>query len=184
LLSLSLGDDAEMRALEPWNAAELLEFADKHREFLAPWAPWTETATNMDDTTGWLERFAKRHAADTGRLYGIWVAGKLVGGAMWRILDASTGVGELGVWLSPGVLGRGLITRACERMIEWAVDQRGLERVEWVCDVNNGPSRAVAQRLGMTHEGTFRKADPMHGRRVDMQLWAVLADEWQARKTA
>jgi ribosomal-protein-serine acetyltransferase len=184
LLSLSLDTTAEMRALEPWNAAELLEFTDNNRQFLEPWLPWTQSVTNLEDTRAMLQRFMDRYAADGARLYGIWDDGRLVGGTMWRIFDASIGNCELGVWLSPQVTGRGLVTAAAQHMIDWAIEQRGMARIEWMCDTTNMTSKAVAKRLGMTHEATLRKVFPMHGRRVDMEVWAVLAEEWRARDKA
>jgi RimJ/RimL family protein N-acetyltransferase len=36
----------------------------------------------------------------------------------------------------------------------------------------------------MTHEGTLRSSFVIDGRRVDSEVWSVLADEWLARGEA
>lgn len=41
-------------------------------------------------------------------------------------------------------------------IIDWAVDERGIHRVEWLLSTGNTASSAVARRLGMTKEGVLR----------------------------
>jgi ribosomal-protein-serine acetyltransferase len=178
MLSLPLDDTARMRALEPWNAAEFAAFTERNREFLAPWLPWATSVVDPATARAFLGRYAERQAADAGRIYGIWDGPDLVGGTLFRVFDTASGVCELGVWLAPEATGRGLVTRAARHMIDWAVGERGMSKVEWLCAVDNLASRAVASRLGMTCEGTMRKAFPINGTRVDIQRWAILAEEW------
>ena len=183
MLTLSLGGNAELRALEPWNAAELAEFTAKHREFLAPWLPWAEIVVDEASARGFLQRYADRTATDSGRIYGIWDDDVLVGGTLWRVWENSIKLCELGVWLSPGATGKGLITGAARHMIDWAVRKRGMMRVEWICDTTNAASKATAARLGMTYEGPMRSLYVVQGRRVDAERWAILAEEWKSRDT-
>ena len=176
MLSLSLGDGAELRALEPWQADEFAAYVDEARPHLAPWLPWATSITDEATAREFLQRYADRQAADEGRIYGIWLDGRLVGGTLFRIFDVGSGVCELGVWLAPSAQGRGLVTRAARHMINWAF-ARGLQRVEWFCAVDNKPSIAGAQRLGMTREGVLRSAFLVNGTRQDIEVWSLLAGE-------
>ncbi|MFH0245160.1 GNAT family N-acetyltransferase [Streptomyces sp. HK10] len=180
MFSAPLGDGAELCPLEPWQAAELAAYTDRVRGHLAPWLPWAHTVTDTASARAFLQRYADKQAADEGRIYGIRQDGELVGGMLFRLFSASEGSCELGAWLAPGAQGRGLVTTAARRMVDWAVGVRGLARIEWLVSPDNGPSIAVAQRLGMTHEGTLRSVFSMGGRRHDLQVWALLAHEWQA----
>jgi ribosomal-protein-serine acetyltransferase len=176
MLTLSLGDGAELRALEPWRAAEFAAYIEAARAHLAPWLPWATSITGEAEARTFLQRYADRQAADEGRIYGIWLDGRLVGGTLYRIFDVHSGVCELGVWLAPSAEGRGLVTRAARRMIAWAFE-RGLQRVEWNCAVDNKRSIAVAQRLGMTREGVLRSAFAVNGARQDVEVWSLLASD-------
>ena len=180
MLSTPLGDGAELRPLEPWQAAELAAYTDRVRDHLTPWLPWAHSVTDTGSARAFLQRYADKQAADSGRIYGIWLDGALVGGMLFRLFDTDQGSCELGAWLAPEAQGRGLVTTAARRMIDWAVGVRGMARVEWLVSPGNGPSIAVAKRLGMTHEGTLRSAFAMGGRRHDLQVWALLAEEWRA----
>jgi RimJ/RimL family protein N-acetyltransferase len=180
MFSTPLGDGAELHPLEPWQAAELAAYTDRVRDHLTPWLPWAHAVTDTESARAFLQRYADRQAADEGRIYGIRLDGELVGGMLFRLFSPSGGSCELGAWLAPGAQGRGLVTTAARRMIDWAVGVRGLERVEWLVSPDNGPSIAVAERLGMTYEGTLRSVFSMGGRRHDLQVWALPADEWRA----
>jgi ribosomal-protein-serine acetyltransferase len=178
MLSLHLAEGAELRALEPWNAAEFAEHLARAQDYLAPWLLWASTLTDPEAARPWLQRYADRMAADEGRIYGIWVDDVLMGGTLYRTFDTRMGTCEVGVWLDPSVVGRGLITKAAKHMIDWAVCVRGMSRVEWCVLPHNERSIAVAQRLGMTKDGVMRQSFEINGTRHDVEVWSVLKAEW------
>ena len=178
MLSLRLADNAVLRALEPWQADEFAAHVAAAAEHLERWLPWGRTAADPVNAQALLQRYADAQARGEGRIFGIWVEGRLSGGVLFRTWDQAQGVCELGVWLAPEVTGRGLITTACMAMIDWAFGARGMHRVEWRCSPANEPSRAAAKRLGMTLEGTLRGAFVRHGAHTDVEVWSVLATEW------
>ncbi|WP_282693167.1 GNAT family protein [Streptomyces sp. CC208A] len=185
MFAISLGDDgAELRPLEPWQAEEFLAHMDRGREFIGEHIPLADAARDLDSARAFLRGYAEKTAQDAGRIYGIWTDGTLVGGVLFRTMDVVAGTAEAGCWLEPSAVGRGLITRACRVIIDWAVETRGLHRVEWRVSSKNLPSIAVARRLGMTREGVLRAHHPYRGTRTDLEVWSVLAPEWRAAKTA
>lgn len=178
MLTLPLGEGAELRALEPWHAEELLAHLEAVREHLRPWIPAATQVVDVATARAFLQHFADLTAADTGRLYGLWVDDRLSGATWFKNLDTHVGLAEIGVWLAPEAEGRGLITTAVRHMIDWAFRVRGLYRVEWRNSPDNARSRAVATRLGLTHEGTLRGDFMVGDIRQDSEVWAVLAHEW------
>ncbi|HEX4815198.1 MAG TPA: GNAT family protein [Nonomuraea sp.] len=183
MYAVSLGDDgAELRPLEPWRAEEFLSHMDRGREFVGRYISLPDVVTDLESSRSWLRAYAEKAAADTGRVYGIWADAKLVGGVLFRTMDVARGVAEAGCWLEPSAAGRGLVTRATRVIIDWAVEERGIHRVEWLAAAENAASVAVARRLGMRKEGVLRESYLHRGRRYDMEIWSVLAPEWRAAK--
>ncbi|WP_052864316.1 GNAT family N-acetyltransferase [Streptomyces niger] len=180
MFAISLGDGAELRPLEPWQAAEFLAHMDRGRNYIGRHVGLPDAATDLDSARRWLQSYADKAAADTGRLYGIWLDGLLVGGVLFRVFDAAEGTCEAGCWLEPAAAGRGLVTRAVRVIIDWAVHERGMHRVEWQVSAENTPSINVAKRLGMTRDGVLRENHPYRGARQDTEVWSVLAPEWCA----
>ncbi|MFD1662633.1 GNAT family N-acetyltransferase [Streptomyces caeni] len=183
MYAISLGDDgAELRPLEPWHAEEFLEHLDRGREFINRHVPFGAKATDADSARAVLQSYADKRAADTGSLHGLWLDGKLVGGLLFRVFDAAGGNCEVGCWLEPAATGRGLVTRGMRVLIDWAVDERGIHRVEWYASSANVPSVNAARRLGMSRDGVLRESYLYRGVRQDTEVWSVLAPEWRAAR--
>lgn len=179
MFAISLGDDgAELRPLEPWQAEEYLAHLDRGREFIGQYVALAAVSTDVDSARAFLQSYADKQAGDGGRIYGIWLDGTLVGGVLFRIWDNASESCEAGCWLEPSAAGKGLVTRAARTIIGWAIEERGIHRVEWLVSTENLASIAVARRLGMTKEGVLRESYPHRGKRHDIEVWSVLAPDW------
>jgi RimJ/RimL family protein N-acetyltransferase len=183
MFATSLGHGAELRPLEPWQAEEFLAHMDRGREYIGRHIGLPDVVADLDSARRYLQEYADKTAADTGRLCGIWLDGLLVGGVLFRIFDAATGNCEAGCWLEPAAAGRGLATRAARVMIDWAVRERGMHRVEWLVSSANTASINVAKRLGMKRDGVLRESYPRRGSRQDTEVWSVLAPEWHTARS-
>ncbi|MFF8814240.1 GNAT family N-acetyltransferase [Streptomyces pactum] len=185
MYAIPLGDDgARLCPLEPWQAAEFLAHIDRGREFIGRYNGLPDVVTDLASSRAYLTSYAEKTAADTGRICGIRSDGTLVGAVILRTMDTAQGTAEAGCWLEPAAAGRGLVTRAARVLIDWAVEERGIHRVEWWVSSGNAPSIAVARRLGMTREGVLRQSYLYRGERHDQEIWSVLAPEWRAARDA
>ncbi|GAA2323448.1 GNAT family N-acetyltransferase [Streptomyces kunmingensis] len=185
MYAIPLGDgSAELRPLESWHAEELLRHFDRGREFIGRFIPFGRDATDTDSARALIQRYAAKRAADSGSLHGIWLDGELVGGVLFRTFDATAGTCEIGCWLEPAATGRGLITRAARVLVDWAIEERGIHRVEWMAAAGNTASLNVARRLGMRRDGVLRGAVHHDGVRHDEEIWSVLAPEWRGARDA
>ncbi|MCK2217385.1 GNAT family N-acetyltransferase [Actinomadura sp. ATCC 31491] len=182
MFATELGGGALLRPLEPWRAEEFLAHMERGREHVGRFIGLADAVTDLESSRAYLRSYADKAAADTGRLCGIWLDDKLVGGVLLRTMDLALGVAEAGCWLEPAATGRGLVTRAAGVLIDWAVEERGIHRVEWWAAAENTASVAVARRLGMSRDGVLREYYPHRGRRLDMEIWSVLAPEWRERR--
>ncbi|MEU3603829.1 GNAT family protein [Streptomyces sp. NPDC006798] len=178
MFTLPLGDTAQLRPLEPWHTQEFLAHIDRARPHVDPWIPWATFSTDRASAAALLQRYADKQAGDTARIYGIWLDGTLVGGVMFARFDSTSGVCEIGCWLEAAGEGRGLVTRACRALLDWAFAERGMSRAEWWVWPGNTRSVEVARRLGMTRDGVLRKHTEYRGERRDIEVWSVLAEEW------
>jgi RimJ/RimL family protein N-acetyltransferase len=180
MYAISLGDDgAELRPLEPWHAEEFLAHLDRGREFIGQFITFGSKATDVESTREMLQRYADLRAADSASLHGIWLDGKLVGGVLFLNFHADQGNCEVGCWLEPAAAGHGLITRAIRILIDFAIEQRDIRRVEWHAAAGNEKSLNVARRMGMTRDAVLRESHPHGGVRHDIEVWSVLAPEWR-----
>ena len=92
---------------------------------------------------------------------------------------SSTDVAQFGYWLAAGARGRGLATRAVTLMTGWLFEL-GAARVFLTIQSENTASAAVARRAGFSFEGTLRADGLWKGQRQDMDVFAMLPDEWSS----
>jgi ribosomal-protein-serine acetyltransferase len=180
VFAIKLADDAELRPLEPWQAEEYLAHMDRARALVDPWIPWAAKSKDLESARATLQDYATKQATDTGRIFGIWLGGTLVGGCLFVQFDALSGNCEVGVWTEPAGEGRGLVTAAVRVLLDYALVERDLQRAQWHNSTRNVRSRAVAERVGMTLEGVLRSRFPHNGERQDSEIWSILRSEWHA----
>lgn len=109
-------------------------------------------------------------------------SGALIGDFNLELSDAGLGLAEIGFVLNPTHAGRGYATEAGGALLRIAFEHYGLHRVIGVCDGRNGASMKLMERLGMRREGFFVQSEVVKGKRVDVASYAILRQEWFARR--
>ena len=112
-------------------------------------------------------------------------SGEAVGVASYLRINPKQGSIEVGhIHFSRQLQKTPIATEAMYLMMKRAFDELGYRRYEWKCDALNAPSRAAAQRLGFSYEGTFRQALMYKGRNRDTAWFSILDTEWPQLKAA
>ena len=110
--------------------------------------------------------------------------GRPAGVASYLRVTPRSGSVEVGhLHFAPRLRRTAAATEAMYLMMKRAFDL-GYRRYEWKCDALNAPSRAAAQRLGLSFEGVFRQATVYKGRTRDTAWYAAIDAEWPALRAA
>jgi ribosomal-protein-serine acetyltransferase len=181
VLRIVLPSGHELRPLEESDAEELYALIDANRERLARWMVWAEGQT-PGSTLEFIRAGRRQLAGDDGVQAAIVGEGEIVGVAGFHGVDWPNRATSLGYWLAEAEEGRGTMTHAVRALVDHAFGQWGLNRIEIRADVENVRSRALAQRLGFTHEGTLRQALRLADGFHDDAVYALLAEDWAAAR--
>lgn len=92
-------------------------------------------------------------------------------------IDPDWGVAELGYYVEPDSHGHGYATEAVELLVDYAFDQRRLEKLKANAIATNEGSQRVLEKNGFVEEGRFREHAYVDGERVDVVRYGLLADE-------
>ncbi|HEY7485692.1 MAG TPA: GNAT family protein [Streptosporangiaceae bacterium] len=92
--------------------------------------------------------------------------------------------GEIGYVLHPDHTGRGYATEAADVMLRIGFERLGLHRICGRLDGRNAASAGVLERLGMRREAHFRENEFVKSEWTDELVYAILEDEWRARRDA
>ena len=184
----AIDEHLTLRPASTADADELFRLIDANRDHLTAWLNWPHLIRTADDVRRNAVQCAEQHARGSALHCNIAVDGRLVGRAsLEHILSEQrhtdrmkVGRAEIGYWLASDVQGRGIMTRTVNALLDHAFGELALERVYLTAEPANRRSCAVAERCGMTCEGTMRHVAEYDGRIVDHRLYALLRHEWRA----
>ncbi len=105
--------------------------------------------------------------------------GRVVGtiGYMWYQQDHAAA--EVGYSLARDQWNKGIMTEALERVLQYSFEDMQMHRVEAQHETDNPASGAVMKKCGMQHEGTLRGRLFNKGRYVDVDLYAILREDYR-----
>jgi RimJ/RimL family protein N-acetyltransferase len=140
--------EVTLRRWRESDATALHQVVQESLEHLRPWMAWVADGYSMTDATNFLAATEDEWARGIGFNYAIFASGRLAGAAS---LMARIGPGglEIGYWLHPAHVGRGVATMTASLLVTEAF-RAGADRVEIVTDVANFRSAAIPKRLGFT----------------------------------
>lgn len=99
---------------------------------------------------------------------------------IWRAVDARQG--ELGWIFHPDHQGQGFASEAANALLDLGFGPGDLHRIYARCDARNVPSWRLMERLGMRREAHFRQHALFKGQWDEEFYYAMLRDEWLARR--
>jgi [ribosomal protein S5]-alanine N-acetyltransferase len=85
-------------------------------------------------------------------------------------------LGEIGYLLAAEARGRGFATRAVSVLVDWALRELTMDRVQALVDPDNPRWAAVLERLGFQREGLLRRYRAGESGREDRVMYALPAD--------
>jgi [ribosomal protein S5]-alanine N-acetyltransferase len=100
-----------------------------------------------------------------------------------RRVDPAFETAEWGFAIGHDFWGSGLFVEGATRVVEFAFDVLGVQRLEARSMVANGRGNGALRKLGAVHEGVLRKSFRCRGELVDQALWSILPDEWRKAKS-
>ncbi|MBS1792446.1 MAG: GNAT family N-acetyltransferase [Acidobacteria bacterium] len=179
MFSLKIDDELELALPTEKSARRAYEIITENYDHLREWMPWVTEGLTADEIREFYRRTFMRF--DDGDEVGMQLVyrGEIVGGTGFVNIDRKARKLEIGYWLIESATGRGLMTRAVERLIDFAFDEMEMNRIVIRCAPGNLKSRAIPERLGFTREGTAREASWLHDRWVDLVVYSMLLKDWR-----
>lgn len=179
MLRFDLLDDCHLRLLEESDADELYGLIEANRAYLARWMPWASGQTR-EGTLQFIRQTRRQVAGNNGLQTAIVRGGRIVGVVGFHGVDWADRATSIGYWLDERQQGSGIMTRAVRALVDHALLEWRLNRVEIRAAPENQRSRAIAERLGFREEGVLREAERVGDRYLDNVVYGMLASEWPA----
>jgi len=179
LFSHEIDNNLSLELLETTDAEELLNLIDSNRAYLKEWLAWLDRIKEVNDTKSFIKNTKEQYASDNGFQAGIFYDNKLIGVIGIVDIDWQDKKTEIGYWIDSKYQGKGIITKSCKVIIDYAFNKLKLNKVEIHCAENNKKSQGIPKRLGFTKEGVLREAQYLYGEFVNLVIYGLLAREWE-----
>lgn len=176
-MEIFAGEPAHLRPLEKEDALASLEFFRAEAEVPAN-LTWLLPLNTVESQERWLHEMRQ---SDRNYVFAIVEArtGSHAGNIGLHDIDPKDRDAELGIFLFPDYRHSGLATAAIRRLLLWGFQVRNLHRVRLRVRIYNEAARRLYRGLGFTREGVLREAYFLNGRFWDVEIWAMLEDEWR-----
>lgn len=181
MFKLPVDGEISLMLLQPKHAETLFELVDTGRDYLREWLPWVDTTKSVKDGEEVIRLWLKQFAADDGFNAGIVYQGKIVGVIGFHGINRVHQSASIGYWLAEGVQGKGIMIRACRKMVEVAFGEYGLNRIEIRCAFENDKSRVIPERFGFQQEGIIRDAEFLNGSFHDHVIYGLTRRDYEKR---
>ena len=174
-----IDDEITLRPLAVEHADAMFKLVGQSRERLRQWLPWVDNATDVSHMKTYIRNAIKQGGDNGGFTAGLWVRNELAGVIGFHEIDWHNRSVGIGYWLGQSYEGQGYMSSACRAMVEHAMLEIELNRVEIRCATGNKASRAIPERLGFVFEGVLRQAEKLPGGYVNHAVYGMLRSEWQ-----
>ena len=176
--------DLELRPLAERDAGDIFALVEQNRPYLRQWLPWVDYTRSIEDERAFIRTLQAQYLGDNGFACGIWYQKQLTGTIGYHPIDRVHSQVEIGYWLAAPFQGKGIMTKACGAMVDYAFSALGIQKVVIRCALGNTRSCAIPLRLGFRHEGIVKQGEWLYDHFVDLNLFGMLASEWQAQHNA
>ena len=173
---IQIFDDVVLNPLSEKDISDIFNTLNNEREYMRVWLPFVDYTNKIDDTRSFVT--SALQAED--KHFTICYQGKFVGLIGFKDTDSANKKTEIGYWLSQYAQGKGIMLHSVLKLIEYAFDEIGMNRVQIKVAVNNHRSKQIPEKLGFLREGVDRDGELLVDNvYTDINVYSLLKKEFK-----
>lgn len=173
MTQLTVDNEIKLLPVHESFAEQYAELAKADYAYLCKWLHWPRVCHKPDDFKNFILDSQKSYAEGTSMLCAIDYQGKVIGNAGFKAIDQELSMAEIGYWIASDYQGKGIVTRICQYLIDYAFSTLNISKVQISVAENNSPSRAVCERLGMKLEGIITNSEKVGNQILDHAIYGI-----------
>lgn len=172
---IKVSDTICLRRVSLSDVYDIFNTIDGERIYLRKWLPFVDKTLKESDIFTYVQSVIEHDE----KQYCILEKGKFVGIVGFKDPDLNSKKTEIGYWLSINAQGKGIMIQSVKRLLSYAFDESGLNRVQIKVAVENKKSRAIPEKLGFTLEGIERDGELLvDNKYTDLIIYSLLKKEF------
>ncbi|UJF20035.1 GNAT family N-acetyltransferase [Vibrio sp. SS-MA-C1-2] len=163
MFQTSVDDQIVLSLIDHQCAKPLSQLVIENYDHLVEWLAWPPFCQTEESYQTFISESLYQYADGKSLTCAIRYDGEIVGMISFNLIDHQLKKVEIGYWLAEKDQGKGIISRCCQFLIDYAFTVLDMEKVEISVAENNQASRAVCERLGFTLEGILTNHTCVNG---------------------
>jgi ribosomal-protein-serine acetyltransferase len=181
-MKIKVSDEITLHELSLKSAGEIFKSVEDSREILRKWLFWVDESKSVKDTEDYIKSVHRARGAMKELVLEIRVKGEFAGLISMKEIDLVHNKAEIGYWLAQDVVGKGIMTRSCMALIDYAFDELKLNKIQIRCALDNIRSWKIAENLGFSLEGIERQGERVRGMYMNLKVYSLLKAEWEGKQ--
>jgi ribosomal-protein-serine acetyltransferase len=175
---IKAGEDLHLRLLRQDSSPVIYNAINLNRQQLRKWLPFVDSTRKLEDTAGFVRSIIRPSGPRHDIVYEIWHDKDFAGLIAFKETDYFNNKTEIGYWLDPRFQGKGIMTRSCKALIDYAFSKMGINRVQVKVGIGNARSSMIPERLGFSFEGIERCGEKFPDHYLNVEIYSMLKEEW------
>lgn len=171
--------DITLQKVRIKSAKEIFACMDSSRDYLRQWLPFVDMTKSWKDTENYIRSVLHARGAYKTLVFEVRFKNKIAGLVGLKDIDLMNNKAEIGYWLSRDAVGKGIMTRSCIALVDYAFEKLGLNKIWIRCAVENTRSCNIPKQMGFSFEGIERQGELVNGKYHDLKVYSLLKKEWK-----
>jgi ribosomal-protein-serine acetyltransferase len=173
---LIVNNEIYLKIVDENDVDAIFDTIDSERDYLGEWLPFVKYTQEQTDTVQFVDSLQRSPVKDL--TFAIYAKGNFAGLIGLKDPDYDNKKVEIGYWLAYSYQHQGIITQSAKRLITFAFDDLGMNRIQLKAATENYKSQNVAKRLGFTFEGIERNGELHERGFVDLMQFGLLKKDF------
>ena len=175
---IKVNDTISLELVEEKHTEIIFDLIQSNKHLLRKWLPWVDEA-DMKFIKQFVANSKRQYKEKTDHPFVILYNNEVVGRIGIYTIDPKTKTGSIGYWLDEKFQGKGIITKACIAVINYAFDTVHLNKLEIKCGTENYKSQGIPERLSFKKEDVIKKGEIIHNKLIDLNLYSMTRSDWE-----
>lgn len=159
------------------HAHSIFTLVDCNRAYLREWLPFVDKMQTPEFAENFVKGTMQRNKEGVEYAFVIVLNEQVIGRVGVYKIDTQNKIGEIGYWIARDFQGKGIITKACQVIIDFCFSELLLNRIEIKCGTQNFKSQSIPEKLKFTKEGVMRQAELLYDKFIDINLYSLIKDK-------
>ena len=179
-LKWQITDDVIARKLGLADAKHIFPVVDRNRRYLRQWLPWLDFNVSVFDSRDFVRDALAGYRNNESLHLGLWANDEKDFIGICGFYTIKDGSAKLGYWIDEKWQGNGIILASCQKFINYAFNDLGVNEVVIRAATGNLASQTIAEKLNMHYKETIKDAEWLYDRYVDHHIYNILKQNYKS----